>query len=246
MKTIPLSGRTGQGKFAIVDDGMYEQLRRWRWHCAGNGYAARWDPQTRKIVMMHREIMNAPKGMSVDYIDGQTLRNERINLRICTNTENARNARIPKNNTSGHKGVTWCKITNQWMAQIMVDRRCIRLGCFDDKTQAACAHNAAALRYFGQFARLNDVPGTPEMWKAILEEALSTITRKPNTSGFVGVSWSEERKKWESYITFDHHRIALGRYDSRELAAYIRDQAALQLYGQTAKLNILDKDQTTL
>ena len=41
------------------------------------------------------------------------------------------------------------------MAKIMVNYKSIYLGTFENKLDAAMAYNVAALKYHGEFARLN-------------------------------------------------------------------------------------------
>ena len=45
----------------------------------------------------------------IDHRDRQRNNNRFANLRLATDTENAHNASIKKNNTSGVPGVSWCK-----------------------------------------------------------------------------------------------------------------------------------------
>lgn len=84
MKEIKLS----QGKFAIVDDCDYDFLNKFKWSAfranqdGSRYYAHRKCMVRRKIVMMHREILNAPQGMSVDHIDHNGLNNCRYNIRV--------------------------------------------------------------------------------------------------------------------------------------------------------------------
>lgn len=159
MKEIPLS----QDKVALVDDDMYDYLSKWKW-CYHKGYAARNElfitasgEKARKLVRMHRVIMNAPDGMDVDHRWGDTLDNRKENLRICTRQQNSCN-KAQVNNTSGFKGVSWHKARNKWRAQIKLNQRQIHLGYFNNKTEAAKAYNAAALQYQGEFALLNQIP----------------------------------------------------------------------------------------
>lgn len=157
MKKIPLT----QGKFALVDDEDYERLiAMGKWQCVGRGkkvYAVKmfWK---KKHIIMHRFIVDAPIGFEVDHINGDGLNNRRENLRICTVSENGRNLSKRKDNTSGFKGVNWHKQKSKWRARIQLDKKRIDVGYFDCPIEAARAYNAAAIKYHGEFAKLNEIP----------------------------------------------------------------------------------------
>lgn len=115
-----------------------------------------------KLGSMHRKIMILEgyniKGKQIDHKDGNGLNNLISNLRICSNTQNARNQNKHKNNTSGYKGVSLRKDRNKWVAKIRIDNnKRIFLGHFDNKEDAARAYNKAALKYHGEFAKLNEI-----------------------------------------------------------------------------------------
>ena len=80
---------------------------------------------------MHRVIINAPKDMQVDHINGNRLDNRRCNLRLATDGQNMGNSKIPRHNTSGFKGVSWDKRREQWEAYISKKDKKIHLGRFD-------------------------------------------------------------------------------------------------------------------
>jgi hypothetical protein len=150
---IPLT----KNKFALVDDDMFDELSKFNWCYYTAGYAARGVKlnSKSKTIYMHRQIMKAKINEVVDHIDGNTLNNCRQNLRICRKIDNRRNMKTPITNTSGHKGVTWYKPSKKWKAQISVDNKCINLGHFSNKLDAAIKYNNAAEKYHGRFARLN-------------------------------------------------------------------------------------------
>lgn len=148
MKEIMLT----RGQVALVDDGDYAWLSRWKW-CARKGrsgkfYAAR--SQRHKTVLMHRVIIGAKEEEEVDHKKGNTLDNRRRNLRLCTPTQNKRNSRLRKDSTSGYKGVTFNKSTQKWHAQINMF-----LGSYSTPEAAARAYDTKAVELFGEFARPN-------------------------------------------------------------------------------------------
>lgn len=158
MKTIKLT----QGKNTIVDNEDYKKYNQFKWCAAKMNnifYAERADSSTgkRKIILLHRVIMNAKTKKQIDHINGNTLDNRKNNLRFCTQKENIRNQKIHKNNNSGYKGVFWHELTKKWLAKIMVNYRNIHLGLFTNKTKAAQAYNKAAIKYFKKYARLNKI-----------------------------------------------------------------------------------------
>jgi len=97
--------------------------------------------------------MNAPRGMSVDHINGNKLDNRKENLRVCTHAENSRNSLRPRsNNKSGLRGVSWSKPLKKWIAQITFEGEKMKIGYFSDKTSAHLAYQEASKKYFGKFS----------------------------------------------------------------------------------------------
>jgi hypothetical protein len=159
MKQIPLTN----GGFTTVDDEDFERLSRYRWQrdttkprvfrCE---YVGSYKSRT---IYMHREIVEAPQGMSVDHIDGNTLNNERHNLRICTHAQNMKNIRRKQPHTSRFKGVYFESATGRWRAQIGSDNKSRVLGRFATEVAAARAYDAAAGQLHGDYACTNETLG---------------------------------------------------------------------------------------
>jgi hypothetical protein len=62
-------------------------------------------------------------------------------------------------NPSGIKGIYWRKERNRWIAHIVIHiqgvKKELRLGSYKTKEDAAKAYDEAAIKYHGEFARLN-------------------------------------------------------------------------------------------
>ena len=178
MKYINLN----KGYRAIVDDEDYERLltfegvyrykknktRRWfiiecddgQLYAVGNCRAEK-DRWTRE--RMHRVILHVKDpALRVDHINGNGLDNQKHNLRIATNQQNAWNMKKPvhrsgKLMSSLYKGVSWNRQVKKWQAHIRANGKSKYLGLFVHEQEAAKAYNDAASQKFGNFARINNV-----------------------------------------------------------------------------------------
>lgn len=153
--------KTKTGVEFIIDDDDLEKF-------SGYGFIAtthkgRYKIEIRKLkskdsdkkYLLHRAIMNCPKNMVVDHIDGNWLNNSKKNLRICTVGQNNMNKKISVKNTTGYKGVVWYKGCKKYGASLTYKNKRIWLGYFEKKEDAANAYDKAAIKYFGKYAKLN-------------------------------------------------------------------------------------------
>jgi hypothetical protein len=162
MKEIELT----KGKFAIVDDKDFDFLNQWKWHYSTGGYACRVEKETGKSheerlsknIIMHRLLVDTPREMDTDHINGNKLDNRRENLRVCTRSQNLANRPATVINKSGFKGVVPHK--GKYEAGIRKEGKRIYLGIYNTPQEAALAYNDAAPRYFGEFSYLNIIGGS--------------------------------------------------------------------------------------
>ena len=162
MIEIPLT----QGKVALIDDEDYELVSKYKWFPQkGNNtvylvaHSKGVPSKERKTIRMHRLIMNAQPGQKIDHVNGNGLDNRKENLRFATSQQNSQNLRRFEG-VSKYKGVVYDtnpKQKNKWRARITVNKNRIHLGRFPSEREAAFAYNEAAIKYFGGFARLNEV-----------------------------------------------------------------------------------------
>lgn len=66
----------------------------------------------------------------IDHINGNKHDNRLSNLRAATKQVNAINSKLPSNNKSGVKGVSWHKAGQKWTAQIKHNQKKIHLGSY--------------------------------------------------------------------------------------------------------------------
>lgn len=152
----------GQGHSAFLDWQDFDLVKRHNWCLTNNrgnatAYAQAWDSHdkaTRRRVVMHRLIMCPPEGMFVDHIDGDGLNNRRSNLRIVTKQQNAFN-QAKSLGKSRFKGVSYETSSNMWRATICIDGVKKSLGRHAVEEDAAIAYDLAAVKWFGDHAKLN-------------------------------------------------------------------------------------------
>lgn len=156
MKTIRLT----QGYETVVDDEDYERVsqRKWFAHVRKNKKVYAETSVGRRLLGMQRFITGDIPNSMVDHANGNTLDNQRNNLRVCTSKQNTRNRIKQSTETrSKYKGVTMSKGQKKWRAQIKLDfkLRDHHIGYFYTETEAAQAYDIFAKAFFGEFANLN-------------------------------------------------------------------------------------------
>lgn len=150
------------GKEIILDSRWEEMFKYCNISLNGSGYARVGIRLKNKQIseMVHRTIMDAPRGSFVDHINGNKLDNRASNLRICTKSQNGMNKGVDsdfKLMGSIFKGVTYSKrpLNKKWRANIKVNQKQINIGYFLTEIEAAAAYNDAAKKYHKEFAYLN-------------------------------------------------------------------------------------------
>jgi hypothetical protein len=166
---VPLS----QGGFAIVDFDDYERVKLHNWRASKTSQSTTYavtdvkEPgrlksngrhQFFQSLHMHRLITSAPSQRYVDHKNLNGLDNRKANLRVCSSSQNQMNKRRSRTKRHGqYKGVYFREKEQKWEARIWVGGRSVALGYFANEADGARAYNAAALKYFGEFARLNEI-----------------------------------------------------------------------------------------
>lgn len=155
--------RMAQPRYAKVDPADYKRLREYEWFSikgTRNFYAVRRVKGTNgtrfAMTYMHRELIEFPDGMLIDHVNQNSMDNRRANLRAATRAQNIRNRKKFSNSTgSKYKGIYWDKNRKRWITRIMLEKKKIHLGYFQNEIDAAKAYDRAARKYHGEFASLN-------------------------------------------------------------------------------------------
>lgn len=88
----------------------------------------------------------------IDHINRDKSDNRISNLRLAGRSQNNVNSGIPRNNTSGYKGVWWHKSNERWVAETKFSGKKVCFGYFRSKEDAAAARSVGMVKLFGEFA----------------------------------------------------------------------------------------------
>lgn len=123
----------------IIDPEDYEKVSKHNWFIDGAGYA-----RGAKNLRIHQFILDIPKGMEADHINGNRLDNRRANLRIVTRRVNAQNCAPSTKNRTGVRGVWFVPDSRRRRARYKAQSRdgngkLICVGTFKTLEEAAVA-----------------------------------------------------------------------------------------------------------
>jgi hypothetical protein len=233
--TITIQLTKGQ---STVIDAVDADLAEMNWHAAKrkHGYYAQAssrnpDTQKRELINLHRIILGRKIGRTLsvgeicDHANGNTLDNRRSNLRLASILESARNRGIRKDSQNGYKGIK--KERNRWGVIIKINKKQLRFGVYATPEHAAIVYNHVARLYFGEFARLNDIPG----WENVDPDSLrltysKTIREKFKEYTSVGAAFHKKEGVWRAYFYARWIRKTVrGKYATKEEAIAAGEKA---------------------
>jgi hypothetical protein len=188
VKTIPL----GKGFYAYVDAADYEWLSRWKWYFHG-GYAIRCEDK--KVIYMHRQIMEPPEGMVVDHRNHNKLDNTRDNLRVCTPRENRQNTGKRQGTSSRFMGVGYRKKEDKWCAWLIWRGKQLSLGYFIEEIEAARARDHKAVELLGELAWLNLPEERPPQRRRKVHARFQASLKKDGKKGVKGQKGAKASKR---------------------------------------------------
>lgn len=135
---------------AIIDKEDIDLVKDIKWYlykCTRGQYVRTNGP----IHKLHNLIMKPEKDQVVIHINKNGLDNRKQNLKVVSQTEKQQNNKLSSNNTSGHKGVWFCKDRNKWQAQITINNKQKNLGRYNTFEEAVAAREAAEKVYYNKW-----------------------------------------------------------------------------------------------
>jgi len=143
----------------LIDDEDYCKVSSYRWNVFQKkaGHAAYVKTRAGKqTLLLHRLLIQAPKGTIVDHINGNGLDNRKCNLQLVDSTLSSHRRKKQKGCSSKYIGVSRHS-ASEWIAYIRIKRRNTRLGKFQNELAAAAAYNSKAFELYGNNAMLNNL-----------------------------------------------------------------------------------------
>lgn len=218
--------RKGEEYAVLMDAEDLERYGQEKWNICSEGYVVRSEyigQGKSKRIRLHREIMDAPEDLEVDHINGNPLDNRKSNLRLCTPKENSWNRGIRKDNTTGYKGVfrrEGIKTGKMWYAKVGH----FHTEYFETKEEAANAYDYYALKFYGEFARLN-----------IPDKVPTKPPEREQTSKHKGVWWCKRDKVWRAQFQYNKVRYSVGTFESEEEAVEAYHKKRNEVVGEEEK-----------
>jgi hypothetical protein len=151
-----------------VDDEDYEKVVSRKWNVTKCGKSIYVKTTCPPKVYLHRFVLGVTDSkVLVDHRDGDGLNNQRSNIRIATRSQNNSNRR--GSGYSKYLGVFFRNephknYTKLWYAKIKKGDIVKNLGTFKTQEEAALAYNKAATELHGEFANLNKIEETSNLY----------------------------------------------------------------------------------
>lgn len=172
---------TNSDKKIIIDDQDYDfiSLFTWYYHTSGCAYTSATVKMRSELLILnniknwylHELVMLNANNLNNGYITKNHSKFKTIHIngnRLDCRRNNIQNVklsqvyamrkkpkRINKISSSNYKGVSYNKDKKRYIASICVDKKRIYLGAYKSEVSAAMAYDNAAIKYFGDLAKIN-------------------------------------------------------------------------------------------
>lgn len=148
---IEITNRKNETTKVIIDLDDVDKVKQYNWCILKSGYVV----NGTNGLYLHRYIMDCNTNEVVDHINNDKLNNKKSNLRVCKQSDNAKNKSKSKKNTTGVTGVYIDKRTGKYYAIIQYNYKQIYLGTYETIEGAIEARKQAEIEYFGEYRNMN-------------------------------------------------------------------------------------------
>lgn len=131
----------------LIDDEDYEKLKQYKFGKVGDKRKYATIGIGGESKRLHRVIMGVENRLVVDHINGNGLDNRKINLRVCTYSQN--------NQNNKRKGYYYNKLWKKWIAYVFINYKKILSDGFDNEEDAKAERLKMEKKYYKQFSYHN-------------------------------------------------------------------------------------------
>lgn len=145
-------GIDSKGNEFWFDEDDFEKVKQYCWYKHRNYFEAK-VRSTDKHISLHKLVMDdLENNYDIDHINTDAhYDNRKCNLRIVSRSENNRNKKIQKNNTSGVSGVHYNKTKDVWRATININKKHYQYD-FKSFEEAVSKRKEMELKYYGDYS----------------------------------------------------------------------------------------------
>lgn len=200
-----------------VDPEDYEYLSHFCFKRNRGGYPYT-EVENRKNFYPHRHVMNCPDDKVVDHVYHDKYDCRKKNLRVVYNTENIKNQKLLRKNSTGYRGVSK-RPNGKYEAYASLNGKKIGLGLFNNLEDAIqTAKNKRA-----ELNHLDD--GMIPDVKPLKKER----NKKQHSSPYEGITWDKQRNGWRVDIVKKRKRVFSKRFDNLDEARKIQLEKIAEL-----------------
>ena len=148
---IHLRNIRGETKnIALIDATDVELARKYKWHLASHKVRGKgmMNGKFYSVILVRLILGLKNNALAAKHLNGDSLDCRRKNLKVVGLKWLRQNVKLSKVNTSGHKGISWCKEKQKWDARLWCDGKTYRGGRHEDIQDAVSARKDLEEKYF--------------------------------------------------------------------------------------------------